>query len=130
MPKSKVTKTDLSEGVSRTPVKVKQATTPIVWLVIMGICLVLGLVWIRRIFPPVLTLGMKERAKRKAPTTMPAMRQAMFGDHSYRMGVSDGINTHFSTGLSTLWMNYRVVIHRATFLSCCTSNHNTNLRGK
>ena len=65
MPKSKVTKTDLSEGVSRTPVKVKQATTPIVWLVVMGICLVLGLVWIvvyylvagRGIIPFVDTLG-------------------------------------------------------------------------
>ena len=32
MPKSKVTKTDLSEGVTRTPVKVKQTKTPVVWL--------------------------------------------------------------------------------------------------
>ena len=46
MPKSKVTKTDLSEGVTRTPVKVKQTKTPVVWLTIMGVCLVLGLAWI------------------------------------------------------------------------------------
>lgn len=46
MPKSKVTKTDLSEGVSRTPVKVKTSTTPIAWLVIMGLCMILGLLWI------------------------------------------------------------------------------------
>ena len=70
MPKSKVTKTDLSEGVSRTPVKVKQATTPIVWLVVMGICLVLGLAWIimyylvagRGIIPFVDTLGARNYA--------------------------------------------------------------------
>ena len=46
MPKSKVTKTDLYEGVTRTPVKVKQTKTPVVWLTIMGVCLVLGLAWI------------------------------------------------------------------------------------
>ena len=47
----------------------------------------------RRICPPMLTLGMKERAKRMAPMMMPTMRQVMFGDHAYRMGLSDGINT-------------------------------------
>lgn len=65
MPKSKVTKTDLSGGVSRTPVKVKPATTPVVWLAIMGICLVVGLLWIivyylvagRGIIPFIDTLG-------------------------------------------------------------------------